>query len=70
MKDILNYTLFTFKEVNFTITSFITLVAFWVGLLTFLYIVKRLIKRYDKLDKSKQYSIIALLRYFEYSGVN
>lgn len=64
MKGIFNYTLFTFKEMNFTITSFITLVAFWVGLLTFLYIVKRLIKRYDKIDKSKQYSIIALLRYF------
>ena len=64
MKDTLNYTIFTFNEVSFTVTSLITLVIFWAALLTFLYIVKRLIKSYDRIDKNKQYSIISLLRYF------
>jgi small-conductance mechanosensitive channel len=64
MKETLNYTLFTFNEVSFTVTSFITLAIFWVCLLAFLYILKRLIRSYDKIDESKQYSIIALLRYF------
>ncbi len=64
MKDTSKYRLFTFNDVSFTLTSLISLLVFWIGLLTFLYIVKKLIKRYKKIDKSKQYSIIALLRYF------
>jgi small-conductance mechanosensitive channel len=64
MNDTLNYTLFTINKVTFTVTSLITLLLFWFGLFILLFIVKRLIKRYDKIEKSKQYSIITLIRYF------
>lgn len=64
MNKTLNYTLFTINNVSFTITSLITFIIFWIGILTFLHIVKKIIKNYDKIDKSKQYSIITLLRYF------
>ncbi|NJL51846.1 MAG: mechanosensitive ion channel [Hydrococcus sp. SU_1_0] len=66
MKEILNYTLFSFGNVDFTTTSFITLLLFWVLILVFLRIIKNAIYRNNKIDSSKKYSIFILLHYFTY----
>ncbi|NJO92351.1 MAG: mechanosensitive ion channel [Chloroflexia bacterium] len=66
MKEILNYSLFSFGNVDFTIASLITLLLFWVSILVFLRIIKKIIYRFDKIDLSKKYSLNLLLRYLIY----
>jgi small-conductance mechanosensitive channel len=66
MKSTLDYNLFSLGKVNFTITSLISLIIFWVGLITLFYLIKRLIYKLDKIEYNKKYSIVSLLKYFIY----
>lgn len=66
MNELLKYPIIEINSVKLTLLSLIYLVLFWIFIFIVLYLIKRLIQRQEKIEPSKKYSIITLLRYFVY----
>lgn len=66
MNELLKYPIIEINSVKLTLLLLIYLAIFWIFIFIILYLIKRLIQRQEKIEPSKKYSIITLLRYFVY----
>jgi small-conductance mechanosensitive channel len=63
MKEIIDYTIFKYSNLNITVFSILKLIVFIIAILLLLKIIRKAIYKVEKIDVAKKYSIYNLARY-------